>query len=595
MGRYQFKNVFIFYVTLISAMFFLFHNENVLAMHFTSAVDTLLKETLPPIDQSPVIADLYISLYGNDLTGNGSLNKPFKTVHHALDVADSGFVIMLRGGKYLVNSEIRITKPCITLMSYPNELAIIEAPTNDENLANCIWFYPGSDGGKLKNLEIIGGHYYAVAFETKWQWGDPNDRSGVSNVLVEDCKIHDTGFDCIKIKVNCDHITIRRCEIFNSGKNYPPGTNPEDANAEGIDNVNGAYMLVQDCYVHDIITNGIYFKGGARYGIVERTKIENCGIGGIMVGFDTSPDYFDTTINPEYYENIYGVVRNCLIINTRFAGIGMYAAFHPKIYNNTLVNVAQIGHSALYFGIAFHDWVPEAKRPPCVNPVMINNLIFQPFDVPTPMVTVRYTADLGGLIGLKGNPSMDYNCYYIKGKTAWFQDGRPANRVEQCDLPRWRKHINGETHSFEADPMINRDFHLLETSPCIDNGRMHNYVTYDFNQQRRQNRFDIGADELNITTSVEFQHNIQNPIILGNYPNPFNSATIIQINLPQREWISLKIYNALGQIVETVIQKELSDGVHCFQWKAEKYPGGIYFYSVECGTFRVMRKMVLLR
>jgi hypothetical protein len=226
---------------------------------------------------------------------------------------------------------------------------------------------------------------------------------------------------------------------------------------------------------------------------------------------------------------------------------------------------------------------------------MINNLIYQPFDVPTPMVTVRYTEDLGGLIGLTGNPSMDYNCYYIKGKTAWFQDGRPANRVEQCDLARWRKHINGETHSFEADPVINQDFHLLDTSPCLDKGRMHDYVTYDFDQQRRLNRFDIGADELNITTSVETQPYIQNPITLMNYPNPFNSATVIQIDLPQREWVSLKIFNSLGQMIETVIQKELPAGVNYFHWNGEKYPGGIYFYSVEGGAFKVVKKMIFMK
>lgn len=595
MERYQCKSIILSFVLFIVTFLCIITNKPIYALQIFTGTDTLLIENLPPIDQAPVIANLYISPDGNDQTGDGSIDKPFQTIHHALDVADSGFVIMLRGGKYPVNSEIRINKPSITLMSYPNEWAIIEARTDDENVASCIWFYPGGDGGKLKKLEIIGGYYYAVNFETKWQWGDPQDRSGVSNVLIEDCIIHDTGYDCIKIKVNCDHITIRRCEIYNSGKNYPPGTDPENANAEGIDNVNGGYMLVQDCYIHDIITNGIYFKGGARYGVVERTKIENCGIGGIMVGFDTSPDYFDATINPDYYENIYGVVRNCLILNTRFAGIGMYAAFHPKIYNNTLVNVARIGHAAIYFGIAFHGWLAEVNRPPCIYPVIINNLIYQPSDVSGPMVTIRYTADLGGLAGLKGNPSMDYNCYYIKGKTVWFQDGRPESRVEQCDLAQWQKHIKGDTHSFEADPMIGQNNQLRDKSPCIDKGWTHAYVTYDFNHQLRLNRFDIGADELDITTSVEVPPQVQNPVTLTNYPNPFNSTTIIQINLPHREWITLKVYNALGQMIETVVEKELSNGIHCFQWNAEKFPGGIYFYLAEGDNFKRVRKMVLLR
>jgi hypothetical protein len=56
---------------------------------------------------------------------------------------------------------------------------------------------------------------------------------------------------------------VRRCEIHNTGRIYPTGTPVDDMNAEGIDNVNGSRMLVEDNWIHDIATNGLYFKGGA--------------------------------------------------------------------------------------------------------------------------------------------------------------------------------------------------------------------------------------------------------------------------------------------------------------------------------------------
>src|SRR5688572_3226060 len=123
-----------------------------------------------------------------------------------------------------------------------------------------------------------------------------------------------------------NRVTIRRCEIFNSGRLYPPGTPFDNKNAEGIDNVSSDFTLVQDCYVHDIATTGVYFKGGATDCIVERTRVERCGQAGILLGFDTSPEFFDTDANPRYFESIRCIARNCIVEDTNYAGIGLYAA-----------------------------------------------------------------------------------------------------------------------------------------------------------------------------------------------------------------------------------------------------------------------------
>ena len=50
----------------------------------------------------------------------------------------------------------------------------------------------------------------------------------------------------VKITPKSDRATIRHCEIYDSGAGYPAGTPPEDKNAEGIDSVNAANLLVED-------------------------------------------------------------------------------------------------------------------------------------------------------------------------------------------------------------------------------------------------------------------------------------------------------------------------------------------------------------
>jgi len=368
-------------------------------------------------------ATYYVSTAGSDTSGNGGPASPFRTIGHALANAHAGDTIILRGAPTLPDNiyaeSVRIQQPNITVRSQAGEWAIIQCPTGDENIAQCVRFDVGSDGSRLQRVEVIGGFFYGIKLETQWDWGGA-DRSGASNILLEDIKVHHTGRDAIKITPGCDDVTIRRAEIFSSGVR-------DSSNAEGIDNVNGDRMTVQDSYLHDIATNGIYFKGGSMDSIVERNRIERVGGAGILVGFDTSPEFFDLAVNPQYYESIRGVVRNNIISETQGAGIGLYAAKDAQIWNNTLINTARGFQSPLYFGVAFQDWDPQAGRPPSINPVIRNNLVLQSAGLPQEVVLIRFSNELGGLSALTGMPDMDYNLYFHGDGNVLFIDRRPTS------------------------------------------------------------------------------------------------------------------------------------------------------------------------
>lgn len=433
---------------------------------------------------------IWVATDGVNALGRGTENQPFRTIPFALSQCSGGETILVRSGVY--TEPVRVRHPNITLRSAPGHWAVIQVPTDDPQIPIALRMDVDSSGSKIQSLEIIGGYYYGIKFETRWDWGG-EDRSGASHIIVEDCKIHDTGRDCIKITPGCDYITIRRCEIYRSGvgiANLGPGRNP---NAEGIDNVNGDYMIVQESHIYDISTTGIYFKGGAQNCIVERNLIENCGHSGVLVGFDTSPEFFDLTVNPDYYESIHGVVRNNVILHTRYAGIGLYAAKDAHVYNNTLIQTAKDGMSPIFFGIAFQDWAQEAGRPSSIRPRIINNIVVQE-GIDGPMVTIRYSNELGGLSALEGLPMMDHNCYHTTSD-AWFQDRRPTSYLERGSFATWQAHIQGEAHSMIADPLM-IDLYTLQTdSPCIDAAKYLEYVSYDVDNQKRTRPFDIGAKE----------------------------------------------------------------------------------------------------
>lgn len=84
-------------------------------------------------------------------------------------------------------------------------------------------------------------------------------------------------------------------------------------------------------------------------------------------------------------------------------------------------------------------------------------------------------------------------------------------------------------------------------------------------------------------------------VLKQNYPNPFNPTTTIEFNIPHRYFVSLKIYNSLGQLVETLVQKELSAGTHKIIWDGKYYSGGLYIYTLQAGGFIQSKKLLLIK
>jgi hypothetical protein len=84
-------------------------------------------------------------------------------------------------------------------------------------------------------------------------------------------------------------------------------------------------------------------------------------------------------------------------------------------------------------------------------------------------------------------------------------------------------------------------------------------------------------------------------VLYQNYPNPFNPATTIKFGLPQARKVEIVVYDQLGQKVETLISEELEAGYHELQWNAMQYSSGVYFYTINAGQFKSVKKMLLLK
>jgi hypothetical protein len=80
-----------------------------------------------------------------------------------------------------------------------------------------------------------------------------------------------------------------------------------------------------------------------------------------------------------------------------------------------------------------------------------------------------------------------------------------------------------------------------------------------------------------------------------NYPNPFNPSTTIRFSLPQREQVTLKVFDVLGREVAALVSGELNAGEHAVVFDAGNLPSGVYLYQLTAGTFIQQKKMVVLR
>ena len=80
-----------------------------------------------------------------------------------------------------------------------------------------------------------------------------------------------------------------------------------------------------------------------------------------------------------------------------------------------------------------------------------------------------------------------------------------------------------------------------------------------------------------------------------NFPNPWNPSTNIKYFIPQASLISLKVYDILGNEIETLVNEEKPAGTYELTFNAANLPSGVYLYRIQAGSFVETKKMVLLK
>jgi hypothetical protein len=80
-----------------------------------------------------------------------------------------------------------------------------------------------------------------------------------------------------------------------------------------------------------------------------------------------------------------------------------------------------------------------------------------------------------------------------------------------------------------------------------------------------------------------------------NYPNPFNPTTLIAYSIPKNTFVTLKVYNVLGQEVATLFAGNQKAGNYVATFDGSKCASGIYLYRLQAGSVSITKKMVLVK
>ena len=92
-------------------------------------------------------------------------------------------------------------------------------------------------------------------------------------------------------------------------------------------------------------------------------------------------------------------------------------------------------------------------------------------------------------------------------------------------------------------------------------------------------------------------------MLYQNYPNPFNPSTTIKFEIPsviasgakQSQFVTLKVYDILGNEVVTLVNEEKQPGVYEVEFDASSLSSGMYLYKLQANTFVQTKKMILAK
>jgi hypothetical protein len=172
----------------------------------------------------------------------------------------------------------------------------------------------------------------------------------------------------------------------------------------------------------------------------------------------------------------------------------------------------------------------------------------------------------------------------------------------------WRTETEVNNYGFEIERARSFDTPLenewIKIGFVEGNGNSNSPIDYSFtdNNLGIASKYYYRLKQIDIDGSFEYsdivtidRYALNNFDLSQNYPNPFNPSTKITYSVPELSIVTIKVFDILGNEIETLVREERQAGTYEFTWNSGNLPGGIYFYRLQTGYFVQTRKMTLLK
>ncbi|MFQ3597171.1 MAG: T9SS type A sorting domain-containing protein [Chloroherpetonaceae bacterium] len=164
-----------------------------------------------------------------------------------------------------------------------------------------------------------------------------------------------------------------------------------------------------------------------------------------------------------------------------------------------------------------------------------------------------------------------------------------------------RKVGNELTHSTPKAPANNAvSFEFTFTAPsAAGNAILYaNGNSVNFNGNSAGDQWNFAPNKTVVVSATSSAPMPSRPAgfeLAQNFPNPFNPSTTIQFTIPQDDAVRLKVFDASGREVQTLVNGRTSKGTHTVSFNAANLASGVYLYRLETSTFSETKKMLLVK
>ncbi len=489
-------------------------------------------------------AQIYIAPDGLD-TNPGTIDSSYATFPTALSAAQPGDTIYVRGGTYNLTSTITITaskngtaEQMYTLTAYEDEIPLLDFSTQAF----------GSKGFSHR-----ANYWHIIGLQIMGAGDNGMEINFGSNNIIERCVFYENRDSGLQLSNGSANNQVINCDSYYNADSTDYGD--ADGFAPKLTVGSGNYFY--GCRSWGNCDDG--WDGYMRGATDVTTTVENC--------WTWSNGYLKDGSDPGAQANGNGfkmgggdnsnadslmhhfVVINCVAFNNKGKGFDQ---------NNNL------GSITLYNCTGYGN--------------LVANYRIQRDLVPGQTMIAKNCASYEGLAQL--------GTFAVQEANSWLE---PFVVTTDDFLSLDPDSASSQRQADGSLPEISF-LHLAQGSDLIDGG-------VDLGFPYKGAAPDLGAFESDYPTQVG---NDQAPItkyqLDQNYPNPFNPITNIQYSNSKPEFITLEIYNLLGQKMATLVEGNQLAGSYKVQFNAAALASGVYFYRLQVGQdFVQTRKMVLVK